>query len=81
MTNGENPAFTSLVGASAVPSQTAAANPQKTPSLCNESVDRPLAPVKLSLTKSPQGHKEGYSKNQDSDGHPKMHVGKDGYQA
>ena len=40
MMKGENPAFTSLVGASALPSQTAAASPQNTPSLCRESVDR-----------------------------------------
>jgi hypothetical protein len=78
---GENPAFTSFVGASAVPSQTAAANPQKTPSLCSESVDRPGAPAKLSLKKSPQSHKKGYSQNQYNNWHPEMHVCEDGYEA
>ena len=34
--NGEKPSFTSFVGASALPSHTAAASPQNTPSLCSE---------------------------------------------
>ncbi len=38
MAKGEKPALTSLVGASAAPSQTPAARPQTTPSVCNESV-------------------------------------------
>jgi hypothetical protein len=33
---GENPAFTSFVGASAAPSQTPAVNPQMTPRLCSD---------------------------------------------
>ncbi len=58
MMKGENPALTSLVGASALPSQTAAASPQKTPSLCRERVDRPGAASCLSFTHSPQGHQK-----------------------
>src|ERR1017187_6266037 len=77
MMKGENPAFTSLVGASALPSQTAAASPQNTPSLCRERVDRPGAPLEFSLTHSPQGHQEGGTENQHTDGHPKMRVGED----
>src|ERR1017187_6174110 len=77
MMKGENPAFTSFVGASALPSQTAAASPQNTPSLCRESVDRPGAPLEFSLTHSPQGHQKGGTENQHTDGHPKMRVGED----
>ena len=77
MMKGEKPAFTSLVGASALPSQTAAARPQNTPSLCRERVDRPGAPLEFSLTHSPQGHQEDGSENQYADGHPEMHVGED----
>ena len=80
MRNGENPAFTSLVGASAVPSQTAAASPQKTPSLCRDRVERPCAASRLSFTNSPQAHQKEYSQNQYTDGHPEMHVGEDGDQ-
>src|SRR5579872_1486903 len=36
MANGENPAFTNLVGASAAPNQTPAVNPEITPRACNE---------------------------------------------
>jgi hypothetical protein len=45
MRNGENPSLTSFVGASALPSHTAAASPQKTPSRCREMVDREPAAV------------------------------------
>src|ERR1035437_3981136 len=72
-----SPVFTSLVGASALPSQTAAASPQNTPSLCRERVDRPGVPLEFSLTHSPQGHQEGGTENQHTDGHPKMRVGED----
>ena len=72
------PAFTNLVGASAVPSQTAAVSPQKTPSLCRERVERPRTAGLLSLKKSPQAHQQDYSQNQDNDWNPQVHVGKDG---
>src|ERR1039458_8119650 len=81
MRNGENPAFTSLVGASAVPSQTAAASPQKTPSLCRERVDRPPAGAKISLKNSPQRHKKGHSQDQHNNRNPEMHVSEDGNNA
>jgi hypothetical protein len=64
---------TSLVGASAAPSQAPAASPQFTPSLCRERDDRPLETVKLSLTNSPQNHQQGYSQNQYGHRHPEMH--------
>src|SRR5208337_4375901 len=81
MMKGENPAFTSLVGASALPSQTAADSPQNTPSLCNEIVDRtPMAAV-LWLITSPQRHQQRGSQNQHDHRHPKMHVGQDGHPA
>jgi hypothetical protein len=35
---GENPEFTSFVGASAAPSQTPAVKPQITPKLCSDSL-------------------------------------------
>jgi hypothetical protein len=75
MMKGENPAFTNLVGASALPSQTAAANPQNTPSLCNEIVDRAERPPWLIL--SPQRHQQCGSQNQHDHRHPQMHVGQD----
>jgi hypothetical protein len=50
MMNGENPAFTNLVGASALPSHTAAASPQNTPSLWREMVDRSSAGAGVLLT-------------------------------
>jgi hypothetical protein len=48
--NGENPSFTSFVGASALPSHTAAESPQNTPSLCNEILDRAEVAIVRSLT-------------------------------
>ena len=60
MMKGENPALTSLVGASALPSQTAAASPQKTPSLCRERVDRPGAPLELFAHALTSGSSEGW---------------------
>ena len=77
MMKGENPAFTSLVGASALPSQTAAASPQNTPSLCNEIVDRTPAAAVLWLIASPQRHQQCGSQNQHDHRHPQMHVGQD----
>ncbi len=78
MMNGENPAFTSLVGASALPSHTAADSPQNTPSLCNEIVDR--AATALWLILSPQRHQQRGPQNQHDHGHPQMHVGQDANQ-
>ncbi len=80
MRKGENPALTSLVGASAVPSQTAAVSPQKTPSLCRERVERPREAGRFSLKNSPQAHQKDYSQNQYTDRNPEVHVGKDGDQ-
>ena len=79
MMKGENPAFTSLVGASALPSQTAADSPQNTPSLCSEIVDR--AAIPLWLIASPQRHQQCGSQNQHDHRHPQMHVGQDGHPA
>jgi hypothetical protein len=73
--NGEKPALTNFVGASAVPSQTAAASPQKTPNLWSESVDRVSACVKVPLTNSPQRHKKDDAQNQHHDRNPEMNVG------
>ena len=82
MMKGENPAVTSLVGASALPSQTAAASPQNTPSLCREIVDRADAcrqrdASPLRSSRSPQRHQQRDSQNQHDHRHPKMHVGED----
>ena len=74
MMNGEKPSFTSFVGASAVPSHTAAASPQKTPSLWSEMVDRIAAVAVLSFMRLPQGHQKCNSQHQHHHGHPEMHV-------
>jgi hypothetical protein len=81
MMKGENPAFTSLVGASALPSHTAADSPQNTPNLCNEIVDRAAAVAAGWLIVSPQRHQQCGSQNQHDHGHPQMHVGQDGHPA
>ena len=80
MMKGEKPALTNLVGASALPSHTAAANPQNTPSLCRERVDRPGAPFRLSLTRSPQSHEKGSSQNQNANRYPKVNIGENAHQ-
>jgi hypothetical protein len=76
MMKGEKPAFTSLVGASALPSQTAAASPQNTPSLWSERVDRSSAGAGVLLTHLPQCHQKRGAENQYDYRHPEVHVSK-----
>src|SRR5215469_15745940 len=78
MSNGENPSVTSLVGASALPSQTAADSAQITPSLCKEMVDRTGATARRSRIGSPQTHQKGNAEYQHDNRHPQVQVGKDG---
>src|ERR1700684_133936 len=75
--NGEKPSFTSFVGASALPSQTAADSPQNTPSLCNDIPVRTIFCIAgfvvavASLIRSPQRHQQCGSQDEDDNGHPK----------
>src|SRR5580698_4963 len=93
MMNGEKPSFTSFVGASALPSHTAAARPQKTPSWCSDMVDRADPPVaaavaaplaffvRFELTGAlPQGHQQRGSQNQHHHRHPEMQIGENAHQ-
>jgi len=77
--NGENPAVTNLVGASAAPNHAPAAKPHATPSPCREALDNTVftssaefAPV--SLRKQNQ---QDDTEDQDGDGNPEMAVGQD----
>src|SRR6185437_9455188 len=82
--NGENPALTSFVGASAAPSHTPAANPQITPSPCSESrlfsMLRTAVAMQAPLPPGLMQHvKEHDARDQYEERHQKVAVGQNGF--
>src|ERR1700749_4505205 len=70
--NGEKPALTSLVGASAAPSQTPAARPQITPKPCKERFA--FSVVLIAMNEDQQRH----AQRQDYGGNPELNIREDG---
>jgi hypothetical protein len=89
--NGEKPALTSFVGASAAPNQTPAARPQITPSPWSErsvAEVRAFTPTALSVAiwlqrdelLAVNKDQQHYSDNQDNGGNPELNIRQDGPQ-
>ena len=79
--NGDRPALTSLVGASAAPSQTPAANPHTTPRPCPEAPGivpscllAALVPMLLVLPRSVQRNQQQNAQRQHHCRHPEVNV-------